>query len=96
MAEINFKLVAIPPEDLTVAEFKDYLSMAAPHALFEDPSLVNAENLKSNDFRRQIVTEVCARYSNFAVSLEIKIIFFLFLEKYISVMLKLRNVDMKF
>ena len=42
MAEINFKLVAIPPEDLTVAEFKDYLSMAAPHALFEDPSLLNA------------------------------------------------------
>ena len=75
MAEINFKLVAIPPEDLTVAEFKDYLSMAAPHALFEDPSLLNAENLENNDFRRHIVTEVCSRYSNFAVSLEIKTTF---------------------
>ena len=79
MAEINFKLVAIPPEDLTVAEFKDYLSMAAPHALFEDPSLLNAENLENNDFRRHIVTEVCSRYFNFAVSSEIKIIFCVFL-----------------
>ena len=65
MAETNFKLVAIPPEDLSVTEFIDYVSAAAPHSLFETPHLLTEENLENADFRRHVVTEVCAKYSNF-------------------------------
>ena len=50
--EISFKLVAIPPEDLTKDEFKSYVSSAAPHALFEEPSMLTDQNLENTAFRR--------------------------------------------
>ena len=66
--ETSFKLVAIPPEELTKEEFKNYVAYAAPHALFEEPSMLNEENLESPNFRRYVVTELCNKYSSFAVS----------------------------
>ena len=66
--EISFKLIAIPPEDLSADEFKEYISMAAPHAFFEEPSIINEENLENPAFRRHVTSEICGRYSNFAVS----------------------------
>ena len=69
--EISFKLVAIPPEDLTKDEFKSYVSSAAPNALFEEPSMLNDQHLENTAFRRYVVTELCGRYSTFAVSLKL-------------------------
>ena len=67
--EIDFKLVAIPPEELSSEEFRDYIAMAAPHACFEDSNLLDTDVIDNTDFRRHVVQELCSRYSNFAVSL---------------------------